>query len=113
MRKDFKIGDEVVALNVSESPKAQVRVIGKKYIVQDVMYCPSCGEQCINIGGVARFNSVKCECGEIQDSRGKSWTNSICFSKSNMIEREMSDAAKIEDYEQAAILRDVIKSMNA
>jgi len=113
MKKEFKIGDEVVSLSNTASNNSQVRVEGKKYIVLDIMYCQNCGVQAINIGGVAKFRNVKCECEDIQDSRGKSWTNSTNFSKVNNIENEMLYAVKIEDYEVAASLRDVIKLMNS
>ena len=113
MKIEFKVGDEVVSLSNTANTKSQLRFEGKKYIVLDVMYCPKCGLQCINIGGVAKYRQVKCECGDIQDSRGKSWTNSSNFSEVNHIEKEMLDAVKIENYEEAAFLRDIIKEMNA
>lgn len=113
MKLEFNINDEVVALTESTASKTQPRVKGKKYIVQDVMYCSNCGEQCINIGVPATFKKLKCECGEIQDSKGKSWTSSIHFSNVNNIEKEMFNAAKKEDYNRAIVLRDVIKIMNS
>ena len=113
MKKEFNIGDEVVSLSNTTNSNSQLRIEGKKYIVMDAMYCPTCGAQCINIGGVAKYRQVKCGCGDVQDSRGKSWTNSTEFSKVNHIEKEMLDAVKIENYEEAAVLRDIMKVMNA
>jgi len=112
MKQEFKIGDNVVALTEPESSKNQTRKIGKKYIVRDIMYCSRCGEQSINIGVSSNFKYVKCDCGEIQDNKGKSWTLSSCFIKIDTIENEMYNAVKKEDYEQAAFFRDIIKLMN-
>jgi protein-arginine kinase activator protein McsA len=112
MKKVFNIGDKVVSLSNTANSNSQIRVEGKKYIVKDIMFCPKCGMQCINIGEVAKFKQVRCECGEFQDSRNKAWTNSINFSDVDHIEKELNESVKVEDYENVAFLRDIMIKMN-
>jgi hypothetical protein len=38
MKKEFKIGDEVVSLSNTPNANCQIRVEGKKYVVLDTMY---------------------------------------------------------------------------
>ena len=108
MDNKFKIGDEVIALTNQPEERAQPRVKGQKYIVEDVMYCHKCGVQTINLGVLTSCINSECQCGDIHDNYGKHWTNSKYFIKPENISDALEDALSNEDYEFAITLRDLV-----
>jgi hypothetical protein len=107
MEKRFKIGDKVVALTNPKSEFGQPRIKGNTYVVNAIMYCSGCGEQEINIGSSNPKNTTKCTCGELMLSKGLKWTHSHLFTKINDLDSAIEEAVENEDYEMAAILRDL------
>lgn len=109
--KRFKIGDSVVALNNPMNSKSQPRVKGTVYKVVDIMYCSGCGVQVINIGESAQINSgfVSCPCNTRTPNKGLAWTQSKYFAKVDDLADAIEAAVAEEDYETAALLRDINK----
>ena len=109
--KRFEIGDKVVALNNPENYFSQNRIKGHTYLVKDVLYCSKCGGQNINIGPKAKSNSglLGCFCGHKNSNRGLGWTSSRYFAKVDDLADAIEAAVAEEDYETAAILRDINK----
>jgi protein-arginine kinase activator protein McsA len=108
--KNLKIGDQVIALTNPQGDYAQKRVKGNIYTVKDVLYCHSCGSQKINIGmPKIKHNTVGCNCGAISDNKGLGWTSSNLFVKVDDIHNAIDVACEVEDYETAAMLRDINK----
>ena len=109
--KRFEIGDSVIALNNPMDYGSQFRVKGKVYKVVDIMYCSGCGIQVINIGESAKINSgfVSCTCNTRTPNKGLSWTQSKYFAKVDDLADAIEAAVAEEDYETAAMLRDISK----
>ena len=111
MKQQFKVGEEVIALNSSpvEDTTRQPRIKGKKYIVNAVLYCSGCGTQKINIGyqSTTPTGKLVCDCGKRMDCEGLKWTNSVFFAKLDDIDNLIEEAVENEDYELAATLRDI------
>jgi len=101
-----KIGDNVVALTDPENEECQPRKKGHVYTVFDVAYCPKCGVQEINIGPHTNSAYTLCDCGGRHDTRGLFWTHSCLFAPID--EATMQSAIEEENYELAAILRDLM-----
>lgn len=109
MEKRFKVGETVIALNNPSSELGQPRKKGQQYIVNAVIYCCSCGIQSINIGPKTRNGSLfSCGCGSKQPHWGLHWTVSEYFARPEELEAEMQSAVEEENYEHAAVLRDLI-----
>jgi hypothetical protein len=102
------IGDVVVALS-NPSVGSQPRIKGNKYIVQDILYCPKCGMQCINIGEYCGGGGdIECHiCLTTQPNHGKYWTDSSAFANIEDINKMLEEAVLKEDYELAITLRDL------
>lgn len=109
--KRFEIGDKVVALNNPFTSNSQPRVKGKVYKVVDIMYCSGCGIQVINIGEACTASSgfVSCLCNTRTHNKGLAWTSSEYFAKVDDVADAIEAAVAEEDYETAAMLRDINK----
>jgi hypothetical protein len=114
MERRFKIGDKVVALTNSKTEMGQPRVKGKIYAVHAIQYCPACGEQKINLGISAPINTssiIICTCNKKRPNEGLYWTSSKFFAKVDDLESALEEAVENEDYELAAMLRDLNKDL--
>ena len=112
MEKRFQIGDKVVSLTNPTREGSQPRVKGKTYNVQAVQYCSGCGVQVINLGYHLPNNAIYysgCICGKEIFNEGLFWTLSKFFAKVDDLETAIEEAVENEDYETAAILRDLNK----
>lgn len=109
--KRFEIGDSVVALNNPKDSRSQPRIKGKVYKIVDIMYCCGCGMQVINIGESAQISSgfVSCPCNTRTPNKGLAWTQSKYFAKVDDLADAIEAAVAEEDYETAAMLRDINK----
>ena len=109
--KRFEIGDKVVALVSSTHDFTQTRIKGNVYIVEDILYCAKCGVQTINIGQNCKGNSgfLQCDCGHTNPNRNLGWTQSKYFAKVDDLADAIEAAVAEEDYETAAMLRDINK----
>lgn len=109
--KRFKIGDSVVALNNPTNSRSQPRVKGTVYKVVDIMYCFGCGMQVINIGERSQPSSgfVVCTCNVRIPNKDLCWTYSEYFAKVDDLADAIEAAVAEEDYETAAMLRDINK----
>lgn len=107
--KTFKIGDKVIALTDSPDESCQQRVKGKLYVVCSILYCCKCGVQSINIGQkVGSMDGVsRCPCGHKQAHEGLYWTVSKHFAKVDDYQESLNEALFNEDYELAALLRNL------
>lgn len=113
MEHNFSIGDVVVALSDQKNALCQPRKRGQMYVVQDVSYCAGCGAQRVNAGypPASKNGFVECTCGVVQHNRGLAWTNSRHFARPCDLEELLADAVECERYEQAAVIRDIIKEL--
>lgn len=119
MERRFKIGDKVVALTNPLSEGSQPRVKGKTYNVQAVRYCSGCGVQVINLGyhlpipnnHIQYSEYSDCVCGKEALNEGLFWTLSKYFAKVDDLETAIEEAVQNEDYETAAVLRDLNKEL--
>lgn len=109
---NFKKGDKVIALSNPPELRTQPRQKGNVYFVEAILYCSDCGSQMINIGpkvddGVTEVNCASCN--TEQNNRGLMWTISSQFRKADEegIQAAIEECLENEDYEGAAILRDV------
>jgi protein-arginine kinase activator protein McsA len=113
MKHTFKIGDKVTAINSKEC-KYQPREAGKEYTVHSVVNCPSCNEQLINISKkeLPKAYRIKCSsCHSTNFSSNHSWTSASNFIPSTEnLHLKLELAVKLEDYEEAAKIRDMINS---
>lgn len=110
--KRFEIGDKVVALVSSTHPFTQTRIKGNVYTVEDILYCTKCGIQVINIGQKCKGNTglLECSiCGDTSSNRNLGWTQSRYFAKVDDLSEAIEEAVAEEDYETAALLRDIGK----
>jgi hypothetical protein len=105
--KTFNIGDKVIALTNSTNEFSQPRVKGKMYIVVNLMYCQKCGEQMISLGYKSQWPSIVCKCDNLQNNDGLHYTLSSHFAKADDFDQEIEEAVKEENYELAALLRDL------
>lgn len=105
--KAFNIGDKVVALTNPSSEHSQPRIKGKMYIVVNLMYCQKCGEQMISLGLKSKNSLVHCTCNHLQNNDGFHFTLSKHFAKVDEFDQEIEEAIKDEEYEIAALLRDL------
>lgn len=111
MENRFNIGDAVIALTSPLNDLSQPRVRGKKYIVNDILYCSKCGRQSINICSIkSPFVNLECNCGNIQPADGLFFTDSKYFIKASetTIKEKIEECISEEDYEMCTILRDLI-----
>lgn len=67
--------------------------------------------QRINIGEASKRKGIRCHCGFVQSTGGLSFTNSNNFTKIDSINESMEEAVLQEDYEFAAVLRDINKEI--
>jgi hypothetical protein len=114
MERRFQLGDKVVALTGHRNEKGQPRVKGKIYAVHAIQYCPACGEQKINLGISAPINTssiIICTCNKKRPNEGLYWTSSKFFAKVDDLESALEEAVENEDYELAAMLRDLNKDL--
>jgi len=105
--KTFNIGDKVIALTNPMTIHSQPRIKGKMYIVVSVMYCQQCGIQMISLGVKANNPSILCTCSNVQHNDGLCYTQSIHFAKVDEFDKEIEEAVAEENYELAALLRDL------
>lgn len=107
MRKEFKIGDKVIALTNPADWNCQQRKKGQIYSVEAVLYCSNCGHQRINIGGKANGNTgnvVCADCGNAQSHNSLGWTHSKFFAKVDEIGDLLNKALEEENYELCSVL---------
>ena len=109
--KRFEIGQIVVALEDSKEIMQQPFKKGSKYKIEDIGYCAKCGKQFINFTNLLPpRGSSKCKtCNNIQPNNGKTWSSSEYFALVDDITEELKEAVANEDYELAALLRDINK----
>lgn len=104
----FKVGDNIVALTNPDNSTCQPRIKGNEYKVMASQYCMGCGIQMINVtGGLNPFDTVICDCGNIQPSQGLWLTYSKHFIKKEDMQEVFETALQEEDYELAGLLRDL------
>lgn len=82
---------------------------GRAYIVNDVSYCIRCGAQAVNVSGKAMEGIIRalCWCGSDQNNQGLAWHDSRRFARLTDLEAELKTAVENEDYETAAMIRDI------
>jgi hypothetical protein len=105
--KTFNIGDKVVALTDSKHILSQPREKGRLYNVVSVMYCQRCGTQMVSLGFKAKGSKILCTCGSTQHNDGLCFTQSKHFAKVDDFDQEIAYAIEEENYEIAALLRDL------
>ena len=105
--KTFNIGDKVIALTDSKNELSQPRQKGKIYIVVSLMYCQRCGIQMVSLGIKSKRPKIHCTCGCSQNNDGLCFTHSKHFAKVDEFDQEIADAVEEENYELAALLRDL------
>lgn len=103
----MKVGDKVIALSDSPTEQSQFRKKGSVYIVNDITFCPFCCINLVNIGQRTNLQAVQCKCNTMLHTRGLMWTPTSEFILYSNREKEMYNAVDREDYEFAAILRDL------
>ena len=97
MKKEFKVGDEIIAITNPSNNYCQQREIGETYTVKHITYCTCCGTQMVNITDTnCNYKNGNCGCGTQYHTRGMFWTGSKHF-----IKRE--DASNISGYIQKPI----------
>lgn len=109
--KEFKKGDEVVALTTPENNLSQPRVRGKVYKVTSILVCPNEGFQLINLDNTKSIDNslIGCVCGETHDNKKLAWTHSDHFTKTDDVKEALDRAVENEDWGMAIALRDVNK----
>lgn len=109
----FKRGDEIVAITNPLSNSSQHREKGRIYIVKDLRYCIKCGRQQINIGGQAKYDEAQCGngCLHMHANNGQAWTLSHHFVLAKNINKLKESLVQHEEFEEAALIRDVIALM--
>lgn len=105
----FKIGETVIAITSSKNEQSQQRTRGYTYTVHDVKECFKCKLELISIGEKTESPNLTCACGQQLATRGRGWTRVEHFVSAKHIDKEMLAAAEREDYETAALLRDLMK----
>jgi len=112
---NFKIGDDVVALSSGDCP-SQKRTKDSMYTVTDVMYCPTTGEQLININNTkscVKTGFISCGCGKRhQKDNHFAFTYSKEFASLNDLESLIQEAVAEEDYESAGELNKILEKIN-
>lgn len=106
----FSIGERVVALTNPSEKYSQPRIKGKTYTVLAVKYCVGCGIQDINVAGNSSidFTHEICGCGLRTIAEDNMWwTSSNNFARLTDLEAELKTAVENEDYETAAMIRDI------
>ena len=108
--RNFKIGDEVIALTNPPTDRCQHRVKGNSYIVKEVVFCPTNGHQAIHIGGRTYSDSgyYNCKCGKKHENYNLGLTTSEAFIHKDDLEEKFEDAIENEDYETAQLLKEFI-----
>ncbi len=110
MSNKFNIADKVVALTstpIAVAHRCQPRVKDEVYTVVDVMFCPACGLQLINVSNTpTQSEYVLCSCTRSRmQTKGVHWTDSKHFAP---IDEALRDALEEENYEYACKLRDAV-----
>lgn len=111
----FKEGQQVVALNSNPlEVGCQIRQKGKIYTVDKTVFCRKCGTQSISIGtgcyGVSDTSLLGnnlCGCGGKEPFDGYHYTYSKYFAPLDDLQSSLEAAVEEEDYELAAVLRDI------
>ncbi len=116
MSNNFEKGESVISLSDPTQLYEQPRRKGSRYFVQEVMFCAGCGAQWINLGYKVELNGgpLNCECApckNVQSARGLYWTHRVHFARPSELSILEAEAVNREDYEAAADLRDIIKSL--
>lgn len=111
-KQSFQVFDIAIALTSSPNKTSQERVKGGIYIVLDVAYCPNCGVQVINIGGVSNYETFTCACKRKCNNGGLAYTLSSLFVGVDKIDQVIEDSIESEDYETCALFRDIKTSLN-
>lgn len=111
--KRFEIGEKVVALTDPPNSNCQKRKKGCIYTVTSMMFCTVRGHQFINIDDQKTIAYlVSCNCGtDHEKPDDRAYTYSKHFARLSDLEREEKEAVENEDYETAAILRDITKKI--
>lgn len=114
MKKDFIIGDSVIALSSANRPN-QPRIKGNEYTVTDIFYCSTTGEQMININNTPSVGKkkdyIKCGCGKLHFTGmplAYTYSKRFVLNDPEAIQNELATALDNEDYETAIIIRDII-----
>lgn len=102
----MKVGDQVVARTTSTGKHAQYREKGKVYTVEGIMICRKCDALFVNIGQVSDNKELKCLCGCKQPNHKMKWTYQSEFIV--VSQKSLEHAIYVEDYETAAVIRDVL-----
>lgn len=105
-RIEHKVGEDVIALESYQSIEK-----GKVYGVEAICYCPICGEQSVDVGTPLRLEVANKRCSHDQaillSEYRRDWYSSSRFASINNKSEALEAAIKVEDYELAAILRDL------
>ena len=110
MQNRFNINDKVVALSstpVEFADRCQPRVKDEVYTVLNVMYCPVCGAQLVNVANAPTEKEyLLCSCKRCRlPTQGYFWTGSEQFAP---IDEALTQAVAEENYELACVLRDAL-----
>lgn len=107
----FQVGEWVVALEVfNPCPPSIPLIKGQSYIVKAICYCKKCGGQSINVVNTLPKHPKKTKCSLCEHSRdneGVAWHGSFRFARFSDLEAELKSAVENEDYERAAVIRDI------
>ncbi len=109
----FKKGDKVISIKESLATSSQKRKRGEVFTVNEVAYCMSCGMQRINIGKTVEQALIRCICGTTQSNQKLTWTasNGFALATDGSVQKAIIHCLEEEDYEKAAILRDILKEV--
>lgn len=108
----YKIGQKVIALSDGKNDEStQSRIKGEIYIIKDIVFCSKCGKRFLNFGETQDFADWgTCNCGGKTFAHGLKWTSHHHYAPLDDLESLLGVAVSEEDYEFAAIIRDMIGS---
>jgi hypothetical protein len=106
--KPFKIGDTVIAIADSLDTEPVVVKTGNLYTIRAITYCYECDVQLLNLGDYSKKFLHDCKCGCSFNNRGLLWTPYYLFIRTEDRVKVMEEAAKLDNFELAILLRDVI-----
>jgi hypothetical protein len=113
MKQEFSLAESVIALSSASIPN-QARTKGNTYIVTDIMYCSTTGEQLINIDNsiaCGKSGYMTCGCGKkhLIGNKAYSYSSNFVSNTPEAIQNRLEEALNEEDYEVAILIRDIIQ----
>lgn len=115
MKKEFTVGEKVIALSTATIADGyQPRIKGKEYIVTSLYYCPNTGVQKININNYtyeeSSYNLTGCKCGQSHVIYSSVvFSSAEHFARREDLQNELAEAIANEDYDKAILIRDLDK----